>query len=1006
MSTELLGYSEAHWQAVAGQWANEFPDIHALAREQAAALLKRLGVPELEPDQVWWHRFDRANSSPHTYTGWEHSGRPVESLTLVELLMQRYAAKDQDSLDNLQVEGGFYRDGPAHGVFDERNEVRLLAVQVSEEFWNIDFAALYQRRLTNFWQRQGHNFMLLARLALRAAILAARQRRQLQVADLKLLQGLYDGTSSAAVHPFSLGAYQARDVLRVVGAGGRQILYVPGDSRAVQAFANLDELYQWLRESLADEAGRERLANHFSPISGEPGEPLADLHGLLLNIAGDAEHAYRPLLDQQPAAIDGDPWRWLREEAQKQMHEQARTLLTSNAHLRQQIWLRYLGAFISVGGALAPLGWPAALVVVGAGFVSFVMNLDKAVQASTAQERREGIRGAIISAVAMVFNAPMLFEARTPLGEELAQVPELTELATGDVEAQWRPLNVLPTLPAHSQVNALGLLQRSDIAVLYHVEPLPRGTSPAGLAERLQPTPHFAQAPRMLDEPALRTFASASGAAQFAKAEFDGPFVMLEIDSQGLTAVAFRENVLHNPAALLRHCALAPDALQHQVLDEVAGGAWLFDEVHLATDGLDPSHCLPVAAEEVERLSANLPELAGQADPSGVLRGVYIAPPGFGRYLTDYYIEFGGFQHPVRYDPLGDCWRTEAGRGFRFDEVQGRFVEWPDVAGALQRPAMDIDRAVQQLGIEASWPWDLAPLSDAGGLPIPRKLHCVWLGKQLPRQFVKRVIHNAEAAGQGPNPFDTHLYLHIEDPAELESTLLRLAAGPARLKVHMLEQTPFFEAFRQTRYYAQYRAAASGPAVNYASAVDVLRYRLLHSEGGVYMDVDDWIESSGDGRGNFADGEFKVQPGQLLLNNLVFFRRLQMLLDFNTSNFGSLPDNPLLEQISAESYRRFLANPALYETRPYDYLHTAAQMDAYGRQISHTTGPGVFNDVIARQLPAWRQFRGLSRIARGGLYLRPAAREALLAQLRERARHYSALGGLIRIGTTGSWLYT
>src|SRR5690606_14135983 len=101
--------------------------------------------------------------SSRTFTGWEHSGTPIESMSLVELVMHRFSARDQEASDELQLYGGFYTDGPQHGVYDERNEVAMLPQVVLRDFWNLDFSAVYKRRVDQFWACHSENFRTLSK---------------------------------------------------------------------------------------------------------------------------------------------------------------------------------------------------------------------------------------------------------------------------------------------------------------------------------------------------------------------------------------------------------------------------------------------------------------------------------------------------------------------------------------------------------------------------------------------------------------------------------------------------------------------------------------------------------------------------------------------------------------------------------------------------------------------------------------------------------------------------
>src|SRR5690606_39105685 len=105
---------ELRLKKIARQYIEDYPDAHGLAYAAALQILKKHTSKQLNPAKVYWHRFSGAVSSSRTFTGWEHSGTPIESMSLVELVMHRFSAKDQEACDELQLYGGFYTDGPQH----------------------------------------------------------------------------------------------------------------------------------------------------------------------------------------------------------------------------------------------------------------------------------------------------------------------------------------------------------------------------------------------------------------------------------------------------------------------------------------------------------------------------------------------------------------------------------------------------------------------------------------------------------------------------------------------------------------------------------------------------------------------------------------------------------------------------------------------------------------------------------------------------------------------------
>lgn len=60
------------------------PDMRQLARELGASILDRRANSRAEPDTVYWHRFDSAQSSPHTFNGWAHYGAPLAHVYAID----------------------------------------------------------------------------------------------------------------------------------------------------------------------------------------------------------------------------------------------------------------------------------------------------------------------------------------------------------------------------------------------------------------------------------------------------------------------------------------------------------------------------------------------------------------------------------------------------------------------------------------------------------------------------------------------------------------------------------------------------------------------------------------------------------------------------------------------------------------------------------------------------------------------------------------------------------
>ena len=457
--------AETQLRQKALQFMKDYPDVHGMAWAAARRLLRQNTGKTLNPDKVWWHRFDTASNSPHTFTGWQHFGVPVESMTLVELLMRRFNAHDQEASDQLQVYGGFYLDGPQHGAYDQRNEVAMLPDTFMQQLWKLDFASDFRQRVDAFWATHGQTFCELARARFLAAIGLAVRDGHLSKADARLLgqfavtepalaegghasNALADHGGVVSVRSFDIAGYESSQILRFVDAQGRQILYLPTFEPAFQVCETEHELYEWVRSFLLTEPARKRWEALFldSPLSREE---HAQAFGAALDRIRDSDaSAQKNLVDpgvlqrlnQHDRIVAGDVFERLRDLARQQMQAVAQAL-TSNASLRKQMWIGYLNTFIRVFGPVTVCGWPLALTLVGAGLANVGLHIDQALNGTDRRQRKAGIIGAVLNSIYVLFNLPLLAGALPAARVTLTGAPGV------DSAEEWIPLQVMEPAP-------------------------------------------------------------------------------------------------------------------------------------------------------------------------------------------------------------------------------------------------------------------------------------------------------------------------------------------------------------------------------------------------------------------------------------------------------------------------------------------------------------------------------------------------------------------------------
>lgn len=339
----------------------------------------------------------------------------------------------------------------------------------------------------------------------------------------------------------------------------------------------------------------------------------------------------------------------------------------------------------------------------------------------------------------------------------------------------------------------------------------------------------------------------------------------------------------------------------------------------------------------------------------------------------------------------------------------------PAPQGRVATNAMRV-RTLRALGVDLPLPLQI-PVRAPGSWPIPKRISCLWVGDQIIGQELLANLGQNAARLQG-SEYSMRLFLSSTARQAYAENLDLLTSHAPGLQVLPLEEQAFFQNFRQSRYYAQYDAALDGNggvARNYASACDVLRYPMLHHEGGLYMDVDDTLLAPGeypliiDGRpeGDASEPidqvELSTDANGLLLAPPMSNERMSMNCLYNSSMIGSHPGNPTLEAISEEMYTRYQLNREFYDSKP-SLADDPANFYHYAKRLSYLTGPALLSDVVDRQLPSLRLLRQLTNLY--GIPRINAYQFVDLPRMREAVRTLLPLNRFSKVGGNHSWSRT
>lgn len=394
----------------------DYPDAYALASKHAAQLLRKHTGREMDSRFVWWHQFNSESSSARAFTGWQHSGPPQKSMVLDELVINRFDLYFQEASDELDLRGGFYRQGPHAVFYDERNEVPMLGSEVQKDLWALDFAVQYRAEVERFWSAYGSSFPVVSKMSLLAqganaqragkilpldwARLRAMAADDLPDGELVTLARLQrDATHNVfTVNRYVFGTGDKWCLFSLVAADGRCLAYMPWSDEALEGFDSETAMASWLCRQLRTSATLDAFVSgaHSNPRDSA-GRLQIKLH--LQGIAGTrSDEAALNALTLFKRPLGSDLFSYLIDQAKLEMDGNAR-LMQDNAGLRKAMLSGYLSAFLQVFGGFAPLGWPISLVLLGASAGKVALDVDVALHASDEQSRRDALRAAMLESV-------------------------------------------------------------------------------------------------------------------------------------------------------------------------------------------------------------------------------------------------------------------------------------------------------------------------------------------------------------------------------------------------------------------------------------------------------------------------------------------------------------------------------------------------------------------------------------------------------------------------------
>lgn len=314
---------------------------------------------------------------------------------------------------------------------------------------------------------------------------------------------------------------------------------------------------------------------------------------------------------------------------------------------------------------------------------------------------------------------------------------------------------------------------------------------------------------------------------------------------------------------------------------------------------------------------------------------------------TPFKLNYQGMDHNVIFDSTAGAWKA-ADVSTGVDALNHQYF-WRTGKGKWQRgPFSEFLKAKKTDAHHYAFVDVIAPSAvkiPSSAKPIPKNLHYFWAGQDIPTKLADNIANNA---AQAPG-YTSILHVDADTPILFQQIKQKLESKVPGLEVRNLHEDDIFKQLKNDGMYDYFR---QGQGKNLAAASDVARYPIANKYGGIYLDTDDVIQAK--------IGAEVVNAGahDVLLNRPVGHSLSNYKPFYNTSNFGTQANNPVISDMITEMKKRFAANKAYFmANRPTaargadGVVQYTPEFKAYENKIFETVGPTLFNDNLKLKRP-------------------------------------------------------
>ncbi|WP_080727646.1 glycosyltransferase [Pseudomonas fluorescens] len=320
-----------------------------------------------------------------------------------------------------------------------------------------------------------------------------------------------------------------------------------------------------------------------------------------------------------------------------------------------------------------------------------------------------------------------------------------------------------------------------------------------------------------------------------------------------------------------------------------------------------------------------------------------------GSSVHPYSLNYQGVEHNVIFDSSVGAWKaTNLSTGVQ--ELNHMYF-WRTGKGKWQRGTFNELRKSKPIDAHRFQFVDISPPTAINiphdVKPLPKEFHYFWAGQDIPANLVENMVSNALRT---PG-YKSILHVDADNPGIFQAIKSKLESRAPGLTVMNLHEDELLKQLKNGDMYNYFR---QGQGKNLAAVSDVARYPIMNKYGGIYLDTDDVIQA------NIASGSSALKAGStdIILNRPVAHSLTDYNAFYNTSNFATHPDNPVIAHVITEMEKRFAANKSYFTAnRPTVSRDSAGKIqftpefNVYETKIFETVGPTLFNDILKSKKP-------------------------------------------------------